>query len=122
MVVFLFPSTPPKLSTTRLRERSLHMHCYRLHLRVLTYHAVNRQFYSPLSTSVEPNSPPQSRFNYGGGGGNRTLVLPVIRFVSTNCNIFIPQGYPHCQEVFLYSIKQTLQLLEQNIMQSKETP
>ena len=46
----------------------------------------------------------------------------VIRFVSTNCNIFIPQGYPHCQEVFLYSIKQTLQLLEQNIMQSKETP
>ena len=39
------------------RERSLHMHCYRLHLRVLTYHAVNRQFYSPLSTSVEPNSP-----------------------------------------------------------------
>ena len=89
--MFLFPRTPPNLSTIRPLGRNLQVHSYRLHLRVLTDYEVIRQFYSPLSTSVEPNSPPQSRFNYGGGGGNRTLVLPVLRFVSTNCVLFIPK-------------------------------
>ena len=73
-----------------LRERNLQAQSYRLHLVVLTNNAVIRQFYSPLSTSVEPISPPQSEFSYGGGGGYRTLVLPVIRFVSTNYVLFIP--------------------------------
>ena len=97
VVVFLFPSTPPKLSTIRLRERNLQAQNYRLHLSSLTNNAVIRQFYSPLSTSVEPISPPQSEFSYGGGGGYRTLVLPVIRFVSTNCKYIYTRLLFKCQ-------------------------
>ena len=99
MVVFLFPSTPPKLSTIRLRERNLQAQSYRLHLVVLTNNAVIRQFYSPLSPSVEPISPPQSEFSYGGGGGYRTLVLPVIRFVSTNCRFIYTITRLRCQVI-----------------------
>ena len=57
VVVFLFPRTPPNLSTIMPLGRNLQVHSYRLHLRVLTDYEVIRQFYSPLSTSVEPSSP-----------------------------------------------------------------
>ena len=70
---------------------------YRLSLTNLTINGVIRQFYSPLSTSVEPISPPQSRFSYGGGGGYRTLVLPVLRFVSTNCDSIYTRLLFYCQ-------------------------
>jgi len=114
VVVFLFPRTPPNLSMIRPLGRNLQVRNYRLHLRVLTDYEVIRQFYSPLSTSVEPNSPPQSRFSYGGGGGNRTLVLPVIRFVSTNCILFIPKTYSIVKR--FYSIIKINQLSVLNVL------
>ena len=96
MVGFCF-QVPTELSTIKLRERNLQAQSYRLHLSSLTNNAVIRQFYSPLFPSVEPISPPQSEFSYGGGGGYRTLVLPSIRFVSTNCKFIYTITRLHCQ-------------------------
>ena len=62
VVVFLFPSTPLKLSTIKQLVRNLQAQNYRLHLFVLTDYEVMRQFYSHILLLVDPISPPSQTY------------------------------------------------------------
>ena len=74
VVVFLFPSTPLKLSTIKQLVRNLQAQNYRLHLFVLTDNEVMRQFYSHIHLLVDPISPPSK---------THQLILPSDQMMLT---------------------------------------